>query len=306
MRNLETKIYVLVEPVSLKVRYIGVTHKSLKDRLSAHINEARYTPHYNWHKARWINSLLKMNCKPIIRQIKVCATREEAEKIESEMILKYKNRLVNIAVDNGVFTSKSAMINNSKKVYVYDYFGNYVKEYESITECAQSMDIYYSTVKKCLSGEYKYAKGFQFKFEKTDNISSLLEYPKGSSKQTTVLDNETGEIIVLKSFKEAKNHFKLNSNTTDTKKLPALLNFKYGNKYSVLVDGKFIQSSYYNTGIIIECSEVTHKFSSQKELLDFMGYKIKSATKVQLYKFINNYFTNINNIYLEMPLIEVI
>lgn len=306
MRNPETKIYVLVEPVSLKVRYIGVTHKSLKDRLTSHIYEAKYTPHYNWHKSNWINKLLRMNSKPIIRLLKIYSTREEAEKIESEMIQKYKTRLVNIATDNGVFSSKSAMVHNSKKVYVYDYFGNYVKEYNSIINCSQDMQIYHSTVSRCLNGDYKYAKGFQFKFEKTECITSLEDYGTGCSKKVIVLDNETGQIIVLKSFVESKTYFKLISPTTSVKKLPSLLNEKYGNKYSVLVDGKFIQSNYYNTGVIIECLEETHKFNSQKELLLFMGYKVKSATRIQIHKFINNYFKNIKNIYLELPLIEVI
>lgn len=309
MKNLETKVYVLVEPVTLKVRYIGITKKSLKDRLRSHIYEAKYTPEFNWHKSRWINKLLKMNAKPIIKQIKVFPTREEAEKLESEMILKFKHRLVNIALDSGTFSSnghRSAMIINSKKVYVYNFEGEYIKEYNSIIDCSQDMNIYHSTISRCLKGDYKYAKSFQFRFEKFDSIESLKDYGTGTSKKITILDNKTGEIKEIKSFKEAKKLFNLSSPTTQSKKLPALLNEKYGNRYSTLVNGKFIQSNYYNTGVIIECLEKTYNFKSQKELLLFMNKKIKSATKIQLHKFINNHFQNIKNIYLELPLIEVI
>ena len=42
--ELKVNIYVLIDPISLKIRYIGVTRKYLKDRLNAHIYEAKFNP----------------------------------------------------------------------------------------------------------------------------------------------------------------------------------------------------------------------------------------------------------------------
>lgn len=58
MRNV-TDIYVLVDPITLKIRYIGVTCQYLTDRLQNHIHDALYRPSENWHKARWIKALIQ-------------------------------------------------------------------------------------------------------------------------------------------------------------------------------------------------------------------------------------------------------
>lgn len=306
MKN-ETKIYVLIDPNTLQVRYIGITCQSLKDRLGNHIHDARYRESDNYHKARWIQSLLSENKKPIIRLIKLCATRVEAEKIESEMILKYKDKhnLVNISDGNGEFTSKgqhSASVINSKKVYVYNYDGTYFATYNSHTECSEELGIYVSSIEKCLSGVYKYAKGFQFSHIKVDKIRSLEEYGTGSSKEVIILDNESGEMLHFKSGVDCKNKLNLKFSSSGHKYILGALNKQYGNKYSMLVDGDFIQSTYYNTGILIRCTHKEYKFVSRKELLKFMGFKIKSVDEDRLYEYIYNYFDNIEEIILNQPL----
>ena len=158
------KVYALIDPITLKIRYIGVTRKILKDRLNGHIHEAKYNSDWNWHKSRWISKLLINDYRPIIRLLKSCETRKEAEELEEKLINKYKDKhnLVNIALDSGKFDSDSAGKILSKEVFVYDYQGNYIESFKSIKECSEKLDIYYYTVKKCLSGEYKYDKKYQF------------------------------------------------------------------------------------------------------------------------------------------------
>jgi hypothetical protein len=46
------KVYALVDPITLKIRYIGITKQSLKDRLYGHIYEAKFNAEFNWHKSR--------------------------------------------------------------------------------------------------------------------------------------------------------------------------------------------------------------------------------------------------------------
>lgn len=70
MEKIDTKIkiYYLKDPESLKIRYVGMTSKSLEYRLKKHIENAKYTKH-NKHLCNWINKLLKNNLKPIIELI---------------------------------------------------------------------------------------------------------------------------------------------------------------------------------------------------------------------------------------------
>jgi hypothetical protein len=60
------KFYVLVDPQSLKVRYVGVTAQSLEQRLFGHLNGARYRRNKSM-RAEWIRSLVHEGYCPLIR-----------------------------------------------------------------------------------------------------------------------------------------------------------------------------------------------------------------------------------------------
>lgn len=62
-------IYLLRDPDTLKVKYIGNTRYSLKERLKAHISETTSKTITNACKNVWIIRLLKAGKKPIIELI---------------------------------------------------------------------------------------------------------------------------------------------------------------------------------------------------------------------------------------------
>lgn len=47
IENDKTYVYVLVDPRTIKIRYIGITKQFLVDRLQNHIDEARHRPEFN-------------------------------------------------------------------------------------------------------------------------------------------------------------------------------------------------------------------------------------------------------------------
>lgn len=47
----KTKVYVLVDPFTITVRYIGITSQSLKDRLQNHIHDSKFRSDENYHKS---------------------------------------------------------------------------------------------------------------------------------------------------------------------------------------------------------------------------------------------------------------
>lgn len=65
-----TYIYVLIDPDTNMVRYVGKADNPIK-RLSEHIRKSKYS---NTHKNNWIISLIKKNLKPIIEIIDVVST----------------------------------------------------------------------------------------------------------------------------------------------------------------------------------------------------------------------------------------
>lgn len=190
-------------------------------------------------------------------------------------------------------------------MFVYDYQGRYLESFKSIKECSEELDIYYSTVKKCLSGEYKYAKKYQFSLEKVDKMPDLTEYSTGSSKEVLLLDTYTDEIIRFKSKIDCCNKLDIVVKSSAHKYLLGALNKEFGNRYQMLVDGEWTQSTYYNTGIIIILNDETISYISKKELLKSIGLQ-KSVTIDKFDKIINETFPNALEIKMKQPQCEVI
>lgn len=305
----ETKIYSLIDPRTLKVRYIGITSQPLKWRLQNHIDDCVSHPEANWHKTHWIVQLQKEGLRPIIRQLCSLPTREEAEALEAELIRKYKksHNLINISLGNGQFTSKgqhSAQIINSKPVYVYNYKGEFIKSYPSALDCSNDLKIYYSCVIKCLAGIYKYAKQMQFSYTKVDKMPDLTNYSTGSSKEVRIKDLETNEVLTFKSGRHCSQVLGLNLVGTNIRELIPLLNKEYGNKYALWYKGEWKQSSYYNTGVKIVCADAIYHFNSKLELLKYMGASIKNCSETKLIERVNKYFTNVTKITFGLPLCQ--
>jgi hypothetical protein len=74
-----TYIYALVDPRDGQVRYVGKTVKKPEHRLAAHLCEAFSKERSNWHKSRWLRSLLQQNLKP-----KIQIFEEVSEEVASE------------------------------------------------------------------------------------------------------------------------------------------------------------------------------------------------------------------------------
>lgn len=160
-------IYVLIDPNTLKVRYIGRTSRDLYSRLHSHIHVARYETRKT-HKESWIKSLLRNNQIPIIRKLTEVEGWNESYQLEVSLIEKYKDRLTNF-YDRGPGSLrtckpedrlrisetlkqkyKDGLIERpkGKTVYVYNKDGSFLNEYPSIQETARQLNVYWGTVKK--------------------------------------------------------------------------------------------------------------------------------------------------------------
>ena len=290
------KVYALVDPISLKIRYIGITKSSLEKRLYNHVLEAKNLREGLTYKNNWIRSLLKMNTKPIIKLLTSFDNREECANMEKLLIVRYKSthRLTNQIVDEGKFTSRgvrSASNLKSKKVYVYSYKGTFVKEFNSIKECSEELNISYSSIKKCLSGQYKYAKKYQFSYNKQE-MTDLSSYSKNNWNNIELLDTELNQIIEYPSLVKLIQDLNLNITGTTVKYILGALNKKYGNKYKLKVDGEWKFSTYYNTGVKVIFKDSTFKFyKTKQELGRELGLR-GGFTQKQLDKFLRLKHTN--------------
>ena len=274
----EFKVYVLIDPISLKVRYVGITKSSLSRRLYNHISEAKTLREGMTYKNNWINSLFKMNTQPIIRLISSYDTREEAAKIEEYLIIKYKekHRLTNQIIDEGKFSStgyRSAENLKSKKVYVYSYEGIFIREFNSIKECSSELNIYHSTISRCLKGEYKYAKQYQFSYTKQD-MPNLSSYSKDNWNEVELLDTQSNIIVKYPKMTKLIEELDLGLKYSTVKNVLGALNKQYGNRYQLKVNGEWKFSTYYNTGVKIIFQDDSFKtFLTKQDLGKELGFK---------------------------------
>lgn len=186
-------IYVLVDPITLKVRYIGRTRSTLKKRLGEHISKAKHD--YNkTHKCNWIKSLLRINSKPYIRKIAEINGWKESHIFERDLINKYKHRLLNHddrgegSVNHIVSDEQKLRISNTLKQYfkynkaktntpihVYNYEGVYIKSYNSIIEASKELKVYHGTISKHLTGVSKIPNRVKLQFSYT-KVDKMIDY----------------------------------------------------------------------------------------------------------------------------------
>lgn len=189
----KVKIYVLVDPITLKVRYIGRTKGTLKKRLAEHLCKAKKN-YDNSHKANWIRGLLKMNSKPFIRQIAEVEGWTNSYIFERSLINKYRERLVNHD-DRGegglqrTFTPEvrvriseslkefysTNLIKTCTEVHAYNYDGTYYKSYYSIKAAAIDTGVYHGTISKLLGGRTLVPRKtkFQFSYTKVEQMTDF-------------------------------------------------------------------------------------------------------------------------------------
>ena len=63
------RIYVLIDPRDMRIRYVGITSKPLKNRYNHHIYNANAGK--KGHRHAWIRVLLSLSLKPIVQEVEI-------------------------------------------------------------------------------------------------------------------------------------------------------------------------------------------------------------------------------------------
>lgn len=179
----EVIIYTLLDPITLKVRYIGRTKNSLEKRLGEHISKSRLN-YNNTHKSNWIKGLLQQNLKPIIRKLCVIKGWNNSYNVERLLINKYKDRLLNHndRGEGGLNTQVTSIMKNKissklkeyfkdpsnrrglKEIFVYNLKGEFIKKFNSRADAARELKISRKCISKCFmkTKSRLHIQGYQF------------------------------------------------------------------------------------------------------------------------------------------------
>ena len=234
---MKVHIYVLIDPISLKIRYIGRTSNSLNTRLIGHLSKARRG---NTHKDLWIKKLMRSEQIPIIKLYKDVEGWKESHRYEQQLInkcLKHGFELVNLddrgeGSINKIITShqrskisktlkegySKGLIKPTKttKVTIYDLQGNYIQEYKSCSECCKNIGIPQSSLENVLSRRVKRWKNYQITYGENPGIYKINKKEmKNIMKQVAILtiDSTEDKILLFDSYKEAAEYLKVSSPT---------------------------------------------------------------------------------------------
>lgn len=87
-----------------------------------------------------------------------------------------------------------------------------------------------------------------------------------------------------------------------------LLTKLYGNKYSVKIGDTWYKcdSTYYNTGVRVICTDKEYYFKTKKDLIKYMDYSTRGILNSMLDRKIREFFPNFISVEYKLPLCQVI
>lgn len=181
--RVRTVIYTLSDPDTNEVRYVGKTVKTFPQRLQDHLYSVKKEHNY---RSNWIKSILSRGKRPVIQYLDECSW-DCSQALEIYWISQFKTwgfRLVNLSQGGegnlGLAPSQKNIdilrARSSKKVYQYDLAGNFIAEYSSCQEAANSLGIKSnSKIAACARGTRRMCLKFQWSYTKEDKIDKIRD-----------------------------------------------------------------------------------------------------------------------------------
>ena len=218
------KIYVLRDPTTLEVRYVGATSQALNRRLTGHIWDARHLK--GTRKINWIRTLLQRDLCPIIELVEVCENWQEREKFWYEF---YHDQVILVNTHkggSGVFKKDKDSIGRSsqakfKPIIQCTLNGIPIKEWSCIRDATTTLELARNSIKNCLRGRCSSSGGFRWKY-KGDRKFASTRKPGPLKKVLLVCSN--GTRIPFKSVNACAIYLKISVNTIHRKLQDGILN----------------------------------------------------------------------------------
>ena len=171
---MKTFIYILQDPITDEVRYVG---KSINPSRRYH-SHLWSKPKVKFHSYYWIQKLLKNNLKPIITIID--ETDNNWIQLEQYWIEQFKQWGFNLTnVTNGGEGAFGAGQWNNKIISCYDINGIYKETFKSIKSASIKYNISHGHLISALKGKLILCQNLQWRYgDNTNNINSIVIYGK--------------------------------------------------------------------------------------------------------------------------------
>ena len=182
---MEYKAYVLKDPETLEIRYVGITRRTLQQRMQDHIASVRSKECQKWHKVCWMkNVYARCNKWPIIELIAILDTIEDAKQFEINYIATYKEeyKLTNCTPGGDMMPyrvhSRESILNSNhiRKVDQYNIFGELLHTYDITEDAARALGMSSaSKITMCCKKKRDHAHGYIWRYhgEELGDISNI-------------------------------------------------------------------------------------------------------------------------------------
>lgn len=163
-------IYLLKDPNTLEIKYVGQTKFNLAQRLVGHLHESYFRKREQAiFKNEWVVSLLEKGQIPIIELIEEVVD-ELANTQEQKWVAFYEkdNTLFNVMFSTVNFIHREDL---HKKVYQYALDGNFIKEWNSLYEVEKTLKIPCGNIIQSCKGKRKLGGKFSWRYYKVDAIN---------------------------------------------------------------------------------------------------------------------------------------
>jgi len=204
MKIKKTYIYILKDPTTNKIRYVGKSNNP-KSRYSKHIKDSEKHK-CNSHKENWIRKLLRENKKPILEIVESVNYDKWKEK-EREWIFNLKKQGVELT--NSTEGGDSENTKLCKKVAKINYVTEEILEiYNSLADAAYYNNLKsYTRILSCCKGKNLRSGRFKWRYvnENGDIIEPGID-KEFKSKRVAKLNLNLEIIEVYETLYEVRNH----------------------------------------------------------------------------------------------------
>lgn len=236
--EIKVKIYVLYDPKTSTIRYIGRTKRTITKRLNEHVCNAKKEGK-NQHLYNWINSLLKEGTRPKTRLLTTIKGWKESHDFERTLINRHKDKhnLVNsedrgegglnrVVLQETVDKIRKSLIkyysddkNKTSfynKIFCYSKDGSFYKEYLSSKFAVEELKIDSLSLRNHINkfdnhgAKVNPIGGYYFSKIKMEKFPITKKY-QSNHQQIEVMIIKTGEKIIFSTIRDFSAYFSLGS-----------------------------------------------------------------------------------------------
>jgi len=231
---MKVKIYILIDPMTSKIRYIGRTTQSLEKRLIGHLSKSK---NKNTHRDFWIQSLLKNGELPKIKLIKVVigwSNSHDVERFYIRIALKHNFNLTNHddrgkgSLNKMITSLQKLKISNTLKdkykrgiikpthitpVSTFNLDGKFINKYESCAKCVNAIGISQSSLENILSKRVRRWKNFQVTYGNNPGKYEARTNYKQNNKSIFIYNIIDNLNLKFESYKLAAEYLNVSSPT---------------------------------------------------------------------------------------------